>query len=127
MKMAMRSFLALSAFAIGLGTLYWFLTYEWTGSILLWALGLMPLIVAVWAHRRGLIRHPGPDDDPDAEPGDAAGTSIGSFPLSTAWPVFVVMGVILAGASLIYGLILLPVGSALLGWAVFGLMRESRG
>ncbi len=34
---------------------------------------------------------------------------------------------IATGASLVYGLILLPIGIGVLGWAVLGLMRESKG
>jgi hypothetical protein len=41
--------------------------------------------------------------------------------------VFLVLGVIVTGASLVYGLLLLPVGMALVAWAIAGLARESRG
>jgi hypothetical protein len=44
----------------------------------------------------------------------------------TAWPVFMALGAIVTGASLIYGLILLPVGAVMLAWAIVGLARESR-
>ena len=127
MRITSRYLWVLCVFGIGLGTIYWFITYEATGAILLWAFGLMPLIVATWINRHGLLRETAPDDDPDADPRDAAGAAVGSFPLASAWPVFMVLGVITAGASLIYGLILLVPGVALLGYAVYGFMRESRG
>jgi hypothetical protein len=38
-----------------------------------------------------------------------------------------VLGVIVTGASLVYGLLLLPVGLLVGAIAVLGLMRESRG
>jgi hypothetical protein len=117
----------LSAFAFGLGTIYWFITYEWTGAVLLWAMSLMPSIVAMWATRHGLARSGAEEDDPEADPGASAGTSVGSFPLTTGWPVVLVLGVVVVGAGLVYGLILLPAGVGLMGWAIFGLMRESRG
>ena len=56
-----------------------------------------------------------------------AGESLGSFPTGTAWPLFLVLGVFVTGAGLVYGLILAPVGAVLIVWAVAGLTRESRG
>lgn len=126
MRTASRLLWVLSGFAFALGTLYWFLTYETTGTVLLWMLALMPLIVATWIWRRGLVSAQLTEDDPEADPGAHPGQVIGSFPLDSAWPIFAVLGVITAGASLVYGLILLPPGLALLAYAIYGLMRESR-
>ncbi len=126
MRTATRYLWVLCVFAIALGTIYWFITYEATGAVLLWALGLMPLIVATWISRRGILRAPRAEDERDADPGAAAGEAVGSFPMASAWPVFLVLGVITVGASLVYGLILLAPGVALMGYAIYGLMRESR-
>jgi hypothetical protein len=51
---------------------------------------------------------------------------VGSFPEASIWPVFLVLGVIVTGAALVYGLLLLPVGLAIWAVAVVGLVRESR-
>jgi Cytochrome c oxidase subunit IV len=126
-KTALRYLWALSIFGLALGTFYYVLTAEWVGSVLLWFMGLMPLIVAAWATTRGMAHEPLECDDGDADPGQGAGGSLGSFPLASAWPAFIVSGVVLIGAALIYGLILLPAGVALMGWAVVGFMAESRG
>jgi hypothetical protein len=120
-----KYFIALAAFGFGFGTLYWFLTYERTGSILLWSLGLTPLIVAAWVIRRRSFDGLGPQDDEDASPSDVAGKPVGSFPGASIWPVFLVLGVIVTGAALVYGLLLLPVGIAIWAVAVVGLVRES--
>jgi len=122
----MRYFWVLAAFFVGLGALYWALTYEWTGTVLLMVAGVMPLIVATWATHAGSTRTSLPDDDDDATPDDAAGQELGEFPEATGWPVFIVLGIVLTGAALVYGLILLPAGLALLGWALVGFVRESR-
>jgi hypothetical protein len=127
MKVALRYLCAYGAFGLGLGTVYYVLTEEWVGSIALWFLGVMPLIVALWWVRHGPSAGVRASDDPRAEPAASAGTSLGSFPTATAWPVFLVLGVIVTGASLVYGLLLLPVGVAMLVWAIVGLARESRG
>lgn len=126
MKTVSRLLWVLCGFALALGTLYWFLTYEATGAVLLWMLGLMPLIVATWILRHGVATAHLAEDDPEADPDARAGESLGSFPLVSAWPIFAVLGVIAAGASLVYGLILVPAGVALLAYAIYGLMRESR-
>jgi cytochrome c oxidase subunit IV len=106
---------------------YWLITHEVTGTVLLAFLGFMPLIVAAWIARRRLPSPAGPEDDPEADPAAQAGTAVGSFPLASAWPVFTVLGVIVIGASLVYGLIIAPAGVALLIWSIYGFMRESRG
>jgi hypothetical protein len=126
-RFALRYLAVYSAFGLVLGTVYYVLTQEWVGSIALWFLGLMPAIVGVWWVRHGPSDDVRRADDPDADPGAAAGASIGSFPMASAWPAFLVLGAIVTGAALIYGLILLPVGASMLAWAVFGLARESRG
>jgi cytochrome c oxidase subunit IV len=125
-KMAERYLWVLCGFAWVLAAIYWVVTYEWTGTVLLVSLGCMPLIVAAWSTRHRLRVPPAPEDDPDADTGAAAGTTVGSFPLASAWPVFTVLGVIVIGASLVYGLIIAPAGAALLIWSIVGFMRESR-
>jgi hypothetical protein len=126
-RIALRYLWVITAFGLVLGTVYYVLTGEWLGSILLWFLGVMPLIVAVWWVRHGPSAAVRASDDPGADPANSVGTSLGSFPTATAWPVFLVLGVIVTGASLVYGLLLLPVGAAMLVWAIVGLARESRG
>ena len=127
MRIALRYLWVYSAFGLVLGSVYFALTQEWVGAVALWFLGLMPAIVAVWWIRHGPSGSVRAADDPDADPSSSAGESLGSFPMATAWPLFLVLGVILTGASLVYGLLLLPVGAVLLVWSIVGLARESRG
>jgi hypothetical protein len=123
-----RLFLVLVVFAEVLGTIYYFVSDgEWVGSILLWTLGLMPAIVWAYSARRGAFHAPTAQDDPLADPAADPGEELGSFPTATIWPVFLVLGLLVGGASLVYGLILLPLGIAIAGSATIGLMRESRG
>jgi Cytochrome c oxidase subunit IV len=127
MRIALRYLWVYSAFGLVLGSVYFALTQEWVGAVALWFLGLMPAIVGVWWIRHGPSRAVHAADDPDADPSSSAGESLGSFPMATAWPLFLVLGVIVTGASLVYGLLLLPVGAVLLVWSIVGLARESRG
>ena len=126
MRTATKYFIALVGFGFGFGTLYWFLTYERAGSILLWSLGLTALVIVTWVIRRRAFDGLGPQDREDASPGDGAGEPVGSFHSASIWPVFLVLGVIVTGAALVYGLLLLPAGLALWAVAVVGLVRESR-
>jgi hypothetical protein len=125
-RTAVWMMLALFAFGAISGTIYWFVTYEPAGTLLLWSFSLMPLIVAGFLVFHGGIRARTLEDDPDASPERAAGQELGTFPAASAWPLVLVLGSITAAASLVYGLLLLPVGLAVIGLAVLGLMRESR-
>ncbi len=118
--------LALSAFGAISGTIYWFVTFEPAGTLLLWSFSLMPLIVAGYLVLHGAVRTRTLEDDPDARPDRAAGQELGTFPAASTWPVVLVLGSITVGASLVYGLLLLPVGLGVTALAVLGLMRESR-
>lgn len=126
MRTAVWMMLALFAFGAISGTIYWFVTYEPAGTLLLWSFSLMPLIVAGFLVLHGGIRARTLEDDPDASPERAAGQELGTFPAASAWPLVLVLGSITAAASLVYGLLLLPVGLGAMALAVLGLMRESR-
>jgi hypothetical protein len=126
MRTAAWMMLALFAFGAISGTVYWFVTYEPAGSFLLWSFSLMPLIVAGYLSIQGGLRARALEDDPDATPDRAAGQELGTFPAASVWPLVLVLGSIGVGASLIYGLLLLPVGLGVTALAVLGLMRESR-
>jgi hypothetical protein len=125
--MATRFLMVLGVFAAGVGVIYWFVTYEVVGTILLLTFACMPAIVAVFAVRHGAMRDRRSEDDPQADPGAQAGEVLGPFPAETVWPIFLVLGTITIGASLIYGLILLPLGVAVFVWSIVGFTRESRG
>ena len=121
-----RYFAFYAAFTIGVGTLYYVLTGEDIGWIVLTGMGLACAGTVAWAWRRGAFAERRNDDDPDADPGADAGEEVGDFPASSAWPLVLVLASLVIGAALVYGLILLPIGVFLMGWAILGLMRESR-
>jgi Cytochrome c oxidase subunit IV len=126
-RVATRYFVLLFLFALVVGVTYWFITYEAVGTVLLLAFACTPAIIVVYAVRHGSMRDRRPEDDAEADPASEAGEILGPFPAETVWPIFLVLGTIAIGASLIYGLILVPVGAALFVWALLGFARESRG
>jgi hypothetical protein len=115
-----------AAFTIGVGTFYYVLTGEVIGWIVLTGIGVACAGTVAWAWRRGAFRERRADDAPDAEPGADAGEEVGDFPAVSAWPLILVVASLVLGAALVYGLILLPLAAFLIGWAIFGLTRESR-
>ncbi|HSL10109.1 MAG TPA: cytochrome c oxidase subunit 4 [Actinomycetota bacterium] len=115
-----------AAFTIGVGTFYYVLTGEDVGWIVLTVAGLACAATVAWAWRRGAFRERRRDDDPDADPGADAGEEVGDFPVASVWPLVLVGASVAIGAAIVYGLILLPLGVLLMGWAILGLMRESR-
>jgi hypothetical protein len=125
-KTAVKVMFGLFVFGALAGTVYWFITYEPAGTFLLWSFSLMPLVVAGYLSIHGAMRARPLQDDPDATPDRAAGQEVGTFPAASTWPLVLVLGAIAVGASLVYGLLLLPVGLAVTALAVLGLMRESR-
>ena len=127
MRIATRYLQILFVFAVVAGVVYWFVTKEAVGAVLFASFAAMPAIVAVYAIRHGAMRDRRSEDDPEADPRSQAGEVLGPFPAETVWPIFLVLGSITIGASLIYGLILLPVGGALFVWSIVGFTRESRG
>lgn len=125
MKTWIAFFLGLGLFELVLGTVYWLVTNEVAGTVLFLAVGLTPLVIGGYALGHGYLRDPLPQDDPRADPADSAGVEVGGFSSGTGWPIVLVLGVIVFGASLVYGTILMPIGVALMGWAMLGLVRES--
>jgi cytochrome c oxidase subunit IV len=126
-KTATKVFVGSGIFAAVVAVVYWYVAFEDAGTTLLAFMSLMLLTVAGYLIVLGALRRrkPLPEDRPDASPGDGADV-VGSFPLSSAWPVVMAGGLVVFGAGLVYGVLLLPLGGLIFAGAVIGLMRESR-
>jgi len=122
------------------GLIYWFLSYEDGGFMMLigtCALGLLPGLYYFYWHRRfrgskfffwgTLDRAVGdrPEDRHDANIRDGAGI-INSFPGSSIWPFILGMGAFLTVLALVFGVWLLIPGVLLLVTALIGVTAESR-
>jgi hypothetical protein len=123
-----KTFLVVAAYLLAIALVYWFITYEDAGSLLLVGAAVMLAIVAVYLIRRGAFAsgEATPEDDAEADVRHAAGSVVGSFPFSSAWPVVLVGGFVVLALGVLYTPILLPVGVVVAAVAVAGLMRESR-
>lgn len=125
MRTGAKFFALSSAFSAAIGISYWLVASERAGTALLAAMGLAPLLVAlfIWARTR---EAPPPEDRPDAAPDEGAG-GMGSFPSGSLWPVVLALGAALAAGGLVYGPWLLLLGGLVTAASVIGWMRESRG
>jgi len=113
-------------FGIVIGTVYWFITYEPFGTVLLILMGVATLIMGyvVWKRTRGQRF---PEDAERISYEEDAGDEIGYFSGGSLWPFVMAIGVVVGVEGLIYGVWLLVAGLLLFTWATIGLMQESRG
>ena len=135
--------LRVSIFGFVAGIIYWFLSYEWLGTVALLLLGAGPgfagLILVLEQRQRGgtgesradgLRRLAGiPPQDPPG-PKDLAAEDLGVLPLPTIWPLAAALGFTILFTGLIYGLWLVILGLGLLLYAAWGWLaavnRENR-
>ena len=135
--------LRVSIFGFVAGIVYWFLSYEWLGTVALLLLGAGPgfagLILVLEQRQRGgtgesravaMRRFAGiPPQDPPG-PRDLAAEDLGVLPLPTIWPLAASMGVAVLFTGLIYGLWLVILGLGLIVYAAWGWLaavnRENR-
>ena len=135
--------LRVSIFGFVAGAVYWFLSYEWLGTVALLVLGAGPgfagLILVLEQRQRGgtgesravaMRRLAGiPPQDPPG-PSDLGAEDLGVLPLPTIWPLAASLGVAMLFTGLIYGLWLVILGVGLIVYAAWGWLaavnRENR-
>jgi Cytochrome c oxidase subunit IV len=112
-------------FILASATIYWFVSYEWAGTILLGGTGVATLIMAgyVWLKARSSTAFV--EDRGDADPGEGAGEPIATFTMDSPWPLVFGIGVAVLAGGLVFGFPLLIVGAIVIVIAAVGLMRES--
>jgi hypothetical protein len=117
-----RVFLLMAVFGLAVGVVYWFLSYEVAGTVLLIGFGLATAVIAaklaVDRGPRRLARPVAPAADagsPDAADRPFADDT-GRLPDATIAPFAVGAGVALAALGLVFGLAPVIVGLLPLGW-----------
>jgi len=113
-------------FGIFIGIVYWFITYEPFGTVLLILMGVATLIMCyvVWRRTSGKRF---PEDADEVAYADDAGDELGHFSAGSLWPLVMAIGVVIGVEGFVYGVWLLVAGLLLFTWATVGLMQESRG
>jgi cytochrome c oxidase subunit IV len=108
-----------------IGVVYWLTSYEDAGFLMLLGsmlLGLLPGSYYLWWSYK---MKPQPDDDPEGEMAEGAGT-VDAFPGSSIWPFLLGMGAMFTCLTFVFGLWLAPIGAALVLSAAIGGTMESR-
>jgi hypothetical protein len=136
-----RFFLLITGWAGALGVIYWFVSYEVAGTVLLAGLALATGVLSVWLIRsqrfRGRRAEAGPPDlapdRPDTSGGGTGGVDRpfldeeGRLPAPTLAPFAVGLGVALATLGPVFGLAPVAVGAVSFLWGAgtwFGAARE---
>lgn len=110
-----RFFLFLSAFALVIGAIYWFVSYEVAGSVLLVAFGLATGVMGLVLHRTGRrgVDRPFLDET-------------GRFPSETPAPLAVGAGIALIALAPIFGPAPLVVGLLPFAWGAWTWLSRAR-
>lgn len=117
--------LGIAAFFFAITGIYWFTSYEETGTVLLLFTTGLGLIPGVWLVVRSRHRPPRLEDQDDAAMAEGAG-SIGSFPESSVWPLVFALGLALSGVGFVYGAWFALIGAPLAFAALVGSIMEGR-
>ncbi|MGH2674638.1 MAG: aa3-type cytochrome oxidase subunit IV [Actinomycetota bacterium] len=124
MRTGAKVFLGSAVFALVISTIYWFVTYEPAGTVLLVSMILAPGLMAAFAAAGS--RGPGrpPEDRPDADPSAPDALVLGPVTPFSVWPALLGAVSLFLSAGLAYGVwLLLPAGAAFVV-ALVGLARE---
>jgi Cytochrome c oxidase subunit IV len=120
-----RFLLGAGAFAVLVAVVYWFLSYEDAGFVMLALMGIASAIIGGYLLYRGHGARRA-EDDPDADYAATAGEEVGRFSSGSVWPLVMGIGTVLALQGFIFGAWLVGFGLVLFAWAVLGFMLESR-
>ena len=120
-----RFFLFLGAFGLVLAAIYWFLTYEVAGAVLLAGFGLGALLLGIrLLAEKGSGAVPVPTGDPG---GDVPfGDERGRLPQETLAPLALGLGVALSLTAVVFGPWLVIAGIVPLAWGAWTWLRGAR-
>lgn len=136
----LRFFLRVAIYGVVITAVYWFVSYDWAGTVLLVASTLaVATVVAVAAAfaRRALRGRPGSPlatlgrwlllTDPGGEAGEQPlATGLDPLPRSSSWPLLAAAAATLIALGLVFGPWLTLPGVALLAWTAWGWVTQLR-
>lgn len=125
MKIEWRLFGGAAGFFAVTGTLYWLVTYEWAGAVMLAACVLAFAMVAGWLLVQSRRHGPRPEDRDDASLSEAS-EDVGYFPSRSIWPFVIASGAVLVSVGLVFSFALVALGGVMLGISVVGYTYEAQ-
>lgn len=125
MNVGLRLLLSSAAFGVCIAIVYWFSSYDSTGTTLL---GMM---AAALVFAAGYIRFAEREarlvgDKPGAANSDAKGEIVGSFTLTSPWPIVCAAGLFMLLVGLIGWATLAYAGGAVALYSLHRMTREAR-
>jgi hypothetical protein len=124
-KVEWRLLSGIGIFVLPFASLYWVVSDEPAGSVILGFFIASLLFLGGWLWRQSTRLGSRPEDRPDAGPGDAAG-DIGYFPPRSGWPVMIGVAATLIGLGIVFSRWVALPGVALLGLATVGYGRDAQ-
>jgi hypothetical protein len=123
-----RFFLLIFGWAGALGVIYWFVSYEVAGTVLLAGLALASGLISVWLirARRQTLQRPAESVPPDAATDRPFLDESGRLPDPTLAPFAVGLGVALMVLGPVFGVAPVAVGAVSLLWGAALWLRAAR-
>ncbi len=129
MKVEWKLFTGAAVFAAVVGALYWFVSYEHAGTIMLIFSGAALLMVAAYLTVVGGRAGARPSDRGDADMGDEADLygpgEAEYYPSASVWPFLTAAGAVVLGFGLVFGAGVGSLGVLLLVAALGGYAAEA--
>jgi hypothetical protein len=116
-----RLFGFIGAFLLVTSAVYWFITYEDAGSVMLLLAGALAMTVAVYLGWNKPPKSVSVDEVESSDTDEAPW-----FPAASGWPFALGIGMVLAANGLLLGLWLLLPAAAFLVYAIAGFILQSR-
>jgi hypothetical protein len=108
-----------------LGVVYWFVSYEDAGTVMLAGTALMGVFAGGYLYLQSRRYPPRLEDRPDATVAEGAG-DVDVFPSGTYWPLVLAFGAAMTASGLIFGIWLVLGGLIFFVGGMIGWIAESR-
>jgi hypothetical protein len=123
MKMETLIFGIMALFFLVVTPVYWFMSYDWTGTSALTMSFLLTTLVTFYLGFHATHMDPRPEDQKQAEIADGAG-ELGFFPPYSWWPLWCAATLATCVLGIVYGWWLFIIGVALGALAISGWIYE---
>ena len=117
-----RVFLAVGAFVLVVGAIYWATAYEESGTVMLIVAGLLSLWIAAYLWLRART----PSIEPEAVAAERPGEVAHYLPHASVWPFAIGLGAATLANGLVLGMWLIVPGGLLMVLGIAGFVRQTR-
>jgi Cytochrome c oxidase subunit IV len=117
-----RVFLAVGAFVLVVGAIYWGTAYEESGTVMLIVAGLLSLWIAAYLWLRART----PSTDPEAVAAKRPREVAHYLPHASVWPFTIGLGAATLANGLVLGMWLIVPGGLLMVLGIAGFVRQTR-